>query len=254
MKLVLLIQNVHSGKPVGWHADTRASCAINILCSGPVCSRFEATLLKKVHDEVWSVVWGCLKGKVLIPAPKGCIWMLGENKLNLKHSLSHAVKLYATIIALVQSSFCSLLQSAFKLQCSTFSLSCSLLCAIHLLPISTSPKPPTYLHYRQHLHSGGVLPFSILLGILYFVKSRSVPSNDLLLLNYFTDLLVCGSVSPAHGWRKGGGRATLHHSNEFQFLGLGPNLGNGATESVPGDTAFCASPGWHVPCSEETKK
>lgn len=61
------------------------------------------------------------------------------------------------------------------------------------------PKPPTYLHYRQHLHSGGVLPFSILLGILYFVKSRSVPSNDLPLLNYFTDLLVCGSVSPAHG-------------------------------------------------------
>lgn len=62
-------------------------------------------------------------------------------------------------------------------------------------------KAPNFitLHYRQHLHSGGVLPFSILLGILYFVKSRSVPSNDLLFLNYFTDLLVCGSVSPAHG-------------------------------------------------------
>lgn len=130
--------------------------------------------------------------------------MLGENKLNLKHPLSHTVKLHSTIIAVVQSSFCfsssiSLHSVYFKLQCSTFSLSCSLLCAIHLLPISTSPKPPTYLHYRQHLHSGVVLPFSILLGILYFIKSHSVPSTDLPLLNYFTDLLVCGSVSPAHG-------------------------------------------------------
>lgn len=157
MKLVLLIQNVHSGKPVGWHADTRASCAINILYSGPVCWRFEATLLKK--SSWWSMKC-CLrmsKRKGVNSCSKGLHLNAGREQIELETSTFPRCKTPCHYHCSSPIIFLFLFFNQ-PLNCNA-QLSVSL--AVSFVQSTSSPFPP---HQSPQLHYPSLPPASTLWG------------------------------------------------------------------------------------------